>query len=275
MKISILSDLHLEIKPCEFKKIECDVMILAGDIHNGTMALSFIEYHIKQGVKHILYVLGNHEFYNTHNYSKPRDTFFNSSLYSNKENSKKVSNSYADTINQWLQFDNEIEQLHVLHNKDFIYENIRFIGTTIWTNFDNDTNKMYTAKYVMNDYNYITYDNNYLTPQNVFNFHLKEVKWLEEQLNCNKESQSKLTFVITHHLPSYKCVDQKYKDNPNNCFWASSLDHLMEKYKIDYWIHGHTHASVDTKIHNTRVICNPRGYGAENDTFDYNYTIKV
>jgi predicted phosphodiesterase len=87
-----------------------------------------------------------------------------------------------------------------------------------------------------------------------------------------------MTFVITHHLPSYKCIDEKYHGDPKNSFYASDLDYLMEKYKINYWIHGHTHVTVYKQIFNTRVICNPRGYcnrERENNNFNYSYVITI
>ena len=263
MRISVISDLHLEVNKCEFTPINCDIMILAGDIHTGTNALSFIKYHISQGVKHILYVLGNHEFYNKSLYKE-------SKLYSIPP---RLSDTYNNTINDWLKLDEEIEELHILHNKVFVYENLKFIGTTLWTDF-NTPDKIEIAPFIMNDYNYIKYNSKYIKPNNILDFYKNEKKWLEEQLQLSTKSEY-IIFVITHHLPSYKCIHKSYETNNYNCFWASNLDYLMEKYKIDYWVHGHTHSTIDTKIHNTRVICNPRGYGSQNNEFDYNYILTI
>lgn len=273
MKVSILSDLHLEISNIEFKKIDCDIMILAGDIGNGISALNFIMFHLNNGVKHVLYVMGNHEFYDTKNVQIINSNNF--SLFSNQHSINP--DSYEDTINSWLKLDNKIEGLHVLHNKEFIHENVRFLGTTLWTDFAKNANSMKLATYTMNDYKYITHKNDYLTPHSVFNFHIEAKKWLEKQLS-DKDKINMKTIVISHHLPSYRCVSPEYYNNPKNCFYASNLDNLIKKYKIDYWIHGHTHVPVNITHLNTRIICNPRGYcynKIENPHFNYNFIIDV
>lgn len=60
MKISVLSDLHIEFKPFEPVVPDADLVVLAGEIHTR-----------ERGVKstdqafpcEVLYILGNHEFY--------------------------------------------------------------------------------------------------------------------------------------------------------------------------------------------------------------------
>ena len=71
----------------------------------------------------------------------------------------------------------------------------------------------------MNDYKYITHKNNYLIPYSVFNFHIEAKRWLEKQLS-EKDKMNMMTFVISHHLPSYKCVSQQYYNYPRNCFFC-------------------------------------------------------
>jgi predicted phosphodiesterase len=65
MKIRILSDLHLEFSawhpPFEPPETDADVVVLAGDIDNGTQAIDWAE-HTFAG-KPVLYVPGNHEYY--------------------------------------------------------------------------------------------------------------------------------------------------------------------------------------------------------------------
>ena len=86
-------------------------MILAGDISSGTLALDFIKYHLKlkfsNGVKHILYIFGNHEF-------DDKKKYFN--LNEEKLCKSKNLDSYDITIKKWL----NIEELHILHKKEFI-----------------------------------------------------------------------------------------------------------------------------------------------------------
>ena len=93
--------------------------------------------------------------------------------------------------------------------------------------------------------------------------------------NHRKEGQSAV--VITHHLPSQRSVDECYKGNILNGAYANDLDYRIEHYMPDVWIHGHTHTSLDYKLGETRVLCNPRGYypGALNPDFDPELVIEV
>jgi hypothetical protein len=40
-------------------------------------------------------------------------------------------------------------------------------------------------------------------------------------------------------------------------------------------MHGHTHDSADYRVGETRVVCNPRGYGLENPSYDPALVIEV
>jgi len=61
MKIQILSDLHLEFEEYHYLDCDCDVVVLAGDIHTKGLGVKWALEHIKD--KPVIYVLGNHEFY--------------------------------------------------------------------------------------------------------------------------------------------------------------------------------------------------------------------
>lgn len=69
-KFKLVSDLHLEFykegdevyRPPVEKDDANTVLLLAGDIHVGTKALPWIEEMTKR-YRHVVYVLGNHEFY--------------------------------------------------------------------------------------------------------------------------------------------------------------------------------------------------------------------
>jgi predicted phosphodiesterase len=65
MKIQLLSDLHLEHSdrhpPFELPASGADVVVLAGDIDNGTRAIDWAEQTFPD--QQVLYVPGNHEYY--------------------------------------------------------------------------------------------------------------------------------------------------------------------------------------------------------------------
>lgn len=66
--------------------------------------------------------------------------------------------------------------------------------------------------------------------------------------------------VLTHHLPSYRSVPQRYKTSPLNGFFVCDLEGLILERKPSLWVHGHTHDSLDYHLGNTRIVCNPYGY---------------
>ena len=74
-------------------------------------------------------------------------------------------------------------------------------------------------------------------------------------------NQNLLKKLLTHHLPSPLCIDEKYKNaGPINCGNASNLNQLIAENNIDLWLCGHTHSSFDFEYENTRFVCNPEGY---------------
>lgn len=274
MKISVISDLYLYNSHETFIKNDTEIMILAGNIgtiENTQCVLNFINFHIKNGVKHILYILGNHEFYDKRNeiyYTNNKYTYLTNQYYINKD-------SYNNTLKKWLEIEKKIKELHILHKKEFVYKNIRFLGTTLWTNFDKKIENTEIAFNTLVDYRYITYNNNYLTPHDVFNFHIKEKKWLEKKLSDKNKNIIK-TVVISNHVPTYSCIPYVYYKNYNNFLYTSNLDSLIKKHKIDYWFHGHVHMSVNMIHLNTHFICNPKGFfEKENPFFNYNFIIDI
>lgn len=90
-----------------------------------------------------------------------------------------------------------------------------------------------------------------------------------------EKKPEKQLVVITHHLPSFKSVAARYKNSALNPCFASQTDDLVMQLQPALWIHGHTHASVSYILGKTRVLCNPRGYGAENASFNPMMVVEV
>jgi len=42
------------------------------------------------------------------------------------------------------------------------------------------------------------------------------------------------------------------------------MEDVIEKYRPELWVHGHTHVPCDYELFDTRIICNPGGYPEEN-----------
>ncbi len=258
MKIFLTSDLHIEKAAKSFdpfKNYEClrfeypknvDIVVLAGDIGEWTNGLEWAAQKFKG--KQIIYILGNHEFYD-----------LDISMLSEMRSKAKELDIY------------------LLDQNEVIIEGVRFLGCTLWT----DLNKygpetVAEVWHYMNDYRYILskdwwqnkqnkaqalwlmnleseqgFDPTFFSPTVSYLLHQRSLQWLNKKLEQNFCGK---TVVVTHHAPTMKITD--------DFAYGSDLSEFISKHseKIDCWMHGHIHKSADYNISNVRVVSNPRGY---------------
>ena len=83
--------------------------------------------------------------------------------------------------------------------------------------------------------------------------------------------------VVTHHLPSERSVASYFEGDPLNRFFLCEVDDLIRRAAPALWVHGHTHASIDTQVGSTRIVCNPLGYlvWGPNRNFDEKLVVQV
>lgn len=231
VRIGLWSDLHLEFRPLNLKPPDCDVLILAGDIQLG---LDHGEW-IKALPVPVIYIAGNHEFY--------RQTM---------DKCRKDMKAYFAHTN-----------VTFLDNNTHIRNNVRFLGSTLWTDFElngpafTKINKI-KAKQGMADYKHIFRTRSHpLTPAATTSMNRTATKWLFQELAQPFEGS---TVVITHHAPSPKAIVERYHMHPLNSAYANDLDDQILNHKIDVWCHGHIHTPTKYKIGNTRCYANPHGY---------------
>ena len=103
VKLNILSDLHLSLGALEIPRNDADAVILAGDIARPREAASWASGFSKP----VLYVPGNHEFYG------------GSIVRAADELKQLCAGSH----------------IRVLDNDEVIIDGVRFLGTTLWTDF--------------------------------------------------------------------------------------------------------------------------------------------
>lgn len=234
MKISIASDLHLFNTFPEISNPGSDILILAGDnttIPDLEYDMEYLEY-LKSQWNTILYVLGNHEFY----------TGIFPDAYS----------SYREKLGSI--------GITLLQDEFIDISGYRFIGSTLWTDYNNiiNTFKAYNA---LADFRYINTRMGRVTPNDFIESYKKSVEFIKNSLVKN-------SIVITHHAPSPKSIVEKFKDSPVNSAFYSNLEYLITD-DILLWVHGHTHSKLDYFIENSRIICNPRGYRHEETYIDF------
>jgi Icc-related predicted phosphoesterase len=105
--------------------------------------------------------------------------------------------------------------------------------------------------------------------------------WVYEQnermLRLLREELRAGDVVVTHHLPSARCVDPRFTGSPINVFFVCDVESLILERRPALWMHGHTHSSVCHAIGETSVRCNPFGYvGLRlNPSFSAQMTLEV
>lgn len=248
MKIQLLSDLHIEFSDFEYQETDCDLVILAGDIHIGEKGVSWALEHIKN--KPVLFVAGNHEFYG------------------------KAYPKHLRTLRALTEGTN----VHLLENEVLTLKGVNFFGCTLWTNFElygDPRVAGHECQQVMNDFKRIKLSTPYrkLRSRDIASIHYGSVKWLKAQL-CR--SSGKKNLIITHHAPSQRSIPTGLQDDSTNPAYASNLEELILEYNPQVWIHGHLHNSSDYRIGQCRILCNPRGYPDEvNREFDPGFCFDV
>jgi predicted phosphohydrolase len=228
--LQVCSDLHLEnndIKESDFPNIikpVASILVLAGDIGDPFSPLfeQFLCYCSKH-FQNVLFVTGNHEYYN----------------YSINE----VDNKINKLCEKYKNF-------HFLNNGIFQYEDLYFIGTTLWTDINSMNN--YDLISVMVDYRKIIN----FTPELQKKLFKQNVEFIEKHLYDKK------CIVITHHAPSYNCIEDKFKDDKFRHCFASKLDYLLENNNLVGWIYGHLHNNY--KVYNKNNFLYANCYRTKN-----------
>lgn len=236
MKIITYSDVHLEFghnwhPPTD---IDGDVMLLAGDI------VSFKHYNplkflLKFWNKPVIYISGNHEYYNT-----------------NMDVAERVAL-------EWIS--RKLPNVHYLKNSAIEIDGVHFYGGTMWTDFDGGNYQaMRCAQEYMNDYWVIRTDKTQkLTPEDTLKFHEQYVenliKWFETDLSGPR-------VVLSHHapIPGPTGLNRHGDREIEPAYTSRDMIKIIDKYQPDLWVYGHTHQPNDQTFGKTRIISNPRGY---------------
>lgn len=250
----ILSDLHFEwdLKTTDYSTViskkYADAIFLCGDIADNTHALPFIEHLLSLGYK-VFYILGNHEFY---------------------------ERSFHEVLNFWKEV--KLNNFYFLNNDYVEFNNIKIIGSTLWTSVD--TTKIgydgtitrrpldWFMRNQRKDWSDVVSINDFTLLDMIEEFWIS-YNFIQSELNSRSD---KKIIVMTHHCPSFDCLDDEFKGRRTSNMYATELDWLFFNRKIDYWFHGHIHSSKDFYINNTNIICNARGYveiNAVNPNFNW------
>ena len=259
MRIQLLSDLHLEADPgFEARPAPgADLLVLAGDVgsYQRGSRLPGEDFGLERfsplrgWPTPVLYVPGNHEYDNLEwhaTHARLRAT--------------------CDRLGiLWLEREKRILQ------------GVRFIGTTLWSDFD--------ALGPAADDPQATLAQQLAAREKAFraaNFYLRttgstiagqpllaaEVRalalecqvWLHEALAQPHDGP---TVVVTHFAPSLRSADPRYGLVPGTAGFCNALDPWLQH--ADLWLHGHLHAPSDYRVGRCRVVANPLGYAKKQE----------
>ena len=278
MKIQVISDLHLEHRERPvLNNAGSDVLVLSGDIcvaqhlyrhprsdlrnnaENGETAARYREFfqHVNDRWPHVIYVMGNHEYY-----------------------SGRWDRTAEVLRQEMLHYPN----IHFCDQDRVVLDDTVFLGVSLWTDFNGgDPIDMLSMPDLMNDYSSITEKQtrngtdvyHKLRPQTVLDKHRSDLEWLRVQLSLDKRK----TVVVGHHCPSHSSIHYTYQQpryrTMNGAFTSNLDEFILDHTHIAMWTHGHTHHVFDYQIGDTRVVCNPLGYPGEHSGFDPNLVIEV
>ncbi len=239
MNIQIASDLRHEMAQHRADlagplpiALDFDVLILAGDIHEGSRAIDLYgDCRVP-----VIYVSGNHE---------PIE-------FGCQELVSEIRDLARGT------------SVRFLRDEEGVIRNVRFLGATLWTDYSlyplRLDEAMRYAGAAMGEHKRIKERPGRLfRPENAREHQRRTFRWLNERLD---EQFSGQTVVVTHHTPSGLSIPQRNRAHYLAAEYASNVELLV--VKADCWIHGHIHASSDYWIGDCRVICNSRGRPGKN-----------
>jgi len=265
MKIQLLSDLHLEAHPQWVAQPapDADLLVLAGDIgsYQAGSLLTDSDFGLSRfSPLHswptpVLFVPGNHE-YDTLDFdaahTRLRETCIRLGI-TWLEREAITLNGLAPDVNS-------------------SNDSIRFIGTTLWSDFDalaaqsprdgcSETSLLRSREKAYRAANYYlrktgtTWRGELMLAEQVRELSLDCQQWLKLELS---EPFDGTTVVITHFAPSLQSADPRYGLTPGTAGFCNHLDDLLPHAQL--WLHGHLHAPSDYVKSGCRIVANPLGY---------------
>ncbi len=242
MKINYFSDVHLEFGSLQTPSNDADIIIAAGDIGLNKQGVDWL----KTFNKPVIYVAGNHEFY---------------------------TGEYHEVL-KMLRMECAGSRVHFLENNLFVYQDVRFLGCTLWADLMVDG--IETAEALgktLNDFRKITYSGHAFDIESFYKLHQRSKQWLEAELRRPFDGK---TIIVTHHAPT----SWSWNDSPyalKKFAYCNDLKAFLHEYEVAAWFHGHVHSISDYRIAGARILCNPRGYMGRKtvDGFDVNKVVEI
>lgn len=217
------------------------MLALLGDVGLAfTPQLKAFLHHQATRFETVIYIAGNHEFYNHH--QQPTKT--------------------VEAQEQWLKdVCSEVDNLHFMEKNAMDIKGVRVLATTLWSFIPPSIQSL--AESSLNDYrlSYMS-PGRKLTANDTSQWYVDSAQWLTDEIAAaNKRQQPVL--VLTHHTPSLQGTSNpRYDGNELTHCFSSDLSRLLQDPAVKAWACGHTHWNFDMKgeDNRTRLVSNQRGY---------------
>lgn len=255
VKIIKLSDLHTETfkYKMNINNDMCDIVIFAGDIGNKFQAMKLINELLEKNII-VIYVLGNHEFYNYNNKVKTID----------------------EIKDGWKKRSEENENLHVLDDSSVVIKGIKFIGSTAWTKISTENYDAKTINYeidCLSDFQkiikrklmrgYRTIRGYPITLEDYDNMHIKSINYIKDEIAKPFNGRK---ILITHHPITKESKHPDFENYDfNSQFFTSDYSEIIHNSDLHYYFHGHIHYYFKYDLNETNVLCNAYGYAKYNE----------
>jgi UDP-2,3-diacylglucosamine pyrophosphatase LpxH len=230
LRIQILSDLHHEGRDkLDVPDVDADVVVLAGDIDEGTAG---VQWALDTFTVPVVYVLGNHEPY---------------------------APAPLSELEREIRRMTDGTHVHLLQNSVKVIHGVRFLGGTLWADYAVTGNQADVIALAAgkSDFRKIRIEDpeEAFTPQALIALHAEARRFLETELASPFPGK---TVVVTHFGSSPQSLLPKHMNYPTRGTYSSDMEDLMGD-NVALWAHGHIHDSLDFAVKGTRVVCNPRG----------------
>jgi predicted phosphodiesterase len=222
-----------------------DLVVLAGDIHNGLRGVVYAEQVAEYLDAPVVMVAGNHEFYY-------HDVV--TLLPGLRAASGKTGGRVRFLENTHTSFDVAGRLLHVL-------------GCTLWTDYalhGTVAASMQAAGARMNDHRFIRLQGAAFQPRDALASHEASLFWLRQTMAALRAGPPSDVLVVSHHAPSGAVLGAR--TGMIAPAYGSKLLGRFEDLRPDAWIHGHTHHRHDSLIGGVRLVSAPRGYVTDGDS---------
>ena len=250
MQIRLISDIHVDVNPPATVRLASlptdrdSILVLAGDFGTPKKLADWLKM-VANPFPHVVAVLGNHDYWGL--------------------SVERAPEKWREGLTRHLPED-RMARFILLERQGVDIGNIRFFGTTLWSDFDGgDPYSMRAAQETMQDHKRIRCHGGArrFLPRDALKVHLASKVWLEESI---AQPWAGHKVVITHHAPAWESIYKSFRQDDLSGAYASRMEETVQRLGdlgVHLWVHGHTHHAVDYRIGAVRILSNAFGYPRE------------